>query len=81
MIDIVFDVSPPGLFGMNKLAVFLNTMKEKGEITDWFPTRAVTASKGAQYVVQFAGDEDAARAAAQWAPRMKGGQAPSTPSI
>ena len=66
MIDIVFDVSPPGIYGMNRLASFLNAMKERAEIADWHPMRAITESKGSRYVVQFVDDRDAARASAQW---------------
>jgi len=69
MIDVVFSVSPPGIFGMNTLANFLNAMKAAREISDWHPRRAITDSHGGRYIVQFADDRDAARATAQWTAR------------
>ena len=66
MIDVTFSVLPPGIYGMNKLALFLNVMKGRGEIADWHPTRAITESKGLSYVVRFADNYDAARATARW---------------
>ena len=66
MIDVTFSVSPPGIYGMNSLALFLNVMKGRGEIADWYPTRAITESKGLSYVVQFADNGDASRATVQW---------------
>jgi hypothetical protein len=66
MIDVVFNVSPAGIYGMNRLASFLNALKLRGELSDWRPSRAITESKGARYVVQFADDRDAGHATAQW---------------
>jgi hypothetical protein len=66
MIDVAFTVTPPGIYGMNRLASFLNAMKVRAEIADWHPTRAITESKGASYVVQFADKQDAAHATARW---------------
>ncbi len=70
MIDAVFSVSPPGIFGMNTLANVLNAMKGSGEISDWHPRRAITDSHGVRYIVQFADDCDAARATTRWTTRQ-----------
>ena len=61
-----FSVLPRGIFGMDKLAVFLNGLKLSGAIADWHPGSAVSGSKGAQYVVVFGSEKDGAHASAQW---------------
>ena len=66
MIDGIFGVAPPGLCGMNRLAVFLNELRRTGAIADWHPMRAVSGSGGAQYVVQFEGRSDVEHATRQW---------------
>ena len=66
MTEVVFSVSPAGIYGMNRLAEFLNVMKSSGEITDWSPRRAITESKGKRYVVYFAHGPDADRATSRW---------------
>lgn len=72
MVDVEFRVSPAGLFGMSKLAKFLNTMKGAGAIADWHPKRAITESKGRCYVVQFADERDAAHATLEWTSTEQG---------
>ena len=69
MTDATFDVIPPGICGMNTLAKFLNGLKSAGTIADWHPWRAISASRGASYMVHFADAKDAAIAANQWAAR------------
>ena len=66
MIDVTFSVTPAGLFGMDRLASFLNRLKTTGAIADWHPRRAISESKGARFVVAFATERDGAHATAQW---------------
>ena len=66
MIDVTFDVSPAGIFGMDKLASFLNRLKATGAIADWHPRRAITESNASRYVVMFDSERDGAHATAQW---------------
>lgn len=72
MIDGIFGVSPPGLCGMNGLAVFLNELRRTGAIADWHPMRAVSGSGGAQYAVQFEGRSDVDHATRRWKPPVRG---------
>ena len=66
MIDVVFTVSPSGIFGMDILAKFLNGLKQAGTISDWRPGRAQSGSKGLRYVVSLNDRHDADCAEARW---------------
>jgi hypothetical protein len=58
MAEVEFDVSPPGLWGMVRLAKKLNRMKDCGEITDWHLGRRSNSSRTA-HVIVFDSKEDA----------------------
>lgn len=66
MIDVVFDVRPAGICGMNNLAKFLERLKKTTEISDWRPKHEVRGTGGLKYVVQLADDDQAARALTCW---------------
>ena len=68
----LFALSPPGLTGMVKLGLYLDTLKSRGMIADWHPGRWESYKKE-KTGVRFESSEDAELAAKSWAVDAAGG--------
>ena len=66
MVIEVFTVSPPGIYGMDALAKFLNALTNNGVIGSWSPVRAESGSRNSRYMVRFSGQDDALCALSRW---------------